>query len=450
MIRYDNKQHALRMIWNVHGSVLPRTLLPAFCAGVLTFLFAVDTCANGNATADANCQRQWIAEIQHPFAVQVFALVLGYVIVFRTNMALNRYRDGMTNIQLMTSKWGDAFMQLKAFCATEKATCSEEAIKKIDTFLVQNLHYFTLLDGLAMCVLRGEETGLNRFTYGGKPVSRHGMPEDEVDYTPQTGPDAIAKLKDPPADVPKFRVVGYVTEREARELAEAPDMVLYVAQWISESVSIMHVENTLTIPGPILSRFYQEMSNGMLGFNQAFKITFVPFPFPFAQILGILLVLFVFICPLMVAQMTRGRIIPPVLSFAAILGYWGLNQIAVELENPFGDDPNDLPLPETHDTFVNSLEEAYLSPPRPVNVRKPQPPPQIDEAVKILNDELQEQGVQERFSTKLNIRCLSVFGLADLEKKFGGNTQLAERMLRRIRDLVSAKGFDAADTKKTI
>ena len=33
----------------------------------------------------------------------------------------------------------------------------------------------------------------------------------------------------------------------------------------------MHVENTLTIPGPILSRFYQEMSNGMLGFNQAFK-----------------------------------------------------------------------------------------------------------------------------------------------------------------------------------
>jgi hypothetical protein len=212
----------------------------------------------------------------------------------------------------------------------------------------------------------------------------------------------------------------------------------------------MHVDATLTIPGPILSRFYQEMSNGMLGFNQAFKITFVPFPFPFAQILGILLCLFVFICPLMVAQMTRGRIIPPVLSFAAILGYWGLNQIAVELENPFGDDPNDLPLPETHDTFVNSLEEAFLSPPRPVNVRKPKAPPSIDEAVKILNDELQEQGISEKFSSKLNIRCLNVFGLSDLEKKFGGNTQLAERMHRRIRELVHTSTQEAArDVKKT-
>ena len=38
--------------------------------------------------------------------------------------------------------------------------------------------------------------------------------------------------------------------------------------------------------------------------------------------------------------------------------YWGLNQIAVELENPFGDDPNDLPLPETHVCFVDALEEA--------------------------------------------------------------------------------------------
>merc|ERR1719269_565334 len=105
-------------------------------------------------------------------------------------------------------------------------------------------------------------------------------------------------------------------------------MVLFVAQWISESVSIMHVDATLTIPGPILSRFYQEMSNGMLGFNQAFKITFVPFPFPFAQILAALLMLFCVICPIMVVVMTRGRFVPPMLCFVAIFGYWNLNMIA--------------------------------------------------------------------------------------------------------------------------
>ena len=46
--------------------------------------------------------------------------------------------------------------------------------------------------------------------------------------------------------------------------------------------------------------------------------------------------------------MTRGRFVPPMLCFVAIFGYWNLNMIAVELENPFGDDPNDLPLIETH------------------------------------------------------------------------------------------------------
>merc|ERR1719230_288360 len=145
----------------------------------------------------------------------------------------------------------------------------------------------------------------------------------------------------------RFRVIGEIDRHELELLQKAPDPTLMIGEWIAESVTRMSVEQKLTIPGPILSRFYQEMSNGMLGFNQAFKVTFVPFPYPFAQILAALLMLFCCICPIMVVQMTRGRIVPPLLCFAAIFGYWNLNQIAVELENPFGDDPNDLPLLET-------------------------------------------------------------------------------------------------------
>merc|ERR550537_1472006 len=169
--------------------------------------------------------------------------------------------------------------------------------------------------------------------------------------------------------------------------------MLCVAAWIAEAVTKMSVEGKLSIPGPILSRFYQEMSNGMLGFNQAFKVTFVPFPFPFAQILAMLLCLFCVICPIMVVQMTRGRILPSILSFSAILGYWGLNQIAVELEQPFGDDPNDLPLLETHSCFVDALEEAYMSAPRPVNLPKPPPPkPPVCPKIEELNAELLAKG----------------------------------------------------------
>merc|ERR1719321_1650689 len=151
-----------------------------------------------------------------------------------------------------------------------------------------------------------------------------------------------------------FRVVGHCSHQEQEQLDKVPDKLLCVAAWITEGVTRMSVTQKLSIPGPILSRFYQEMSNGMLGFNQAFKVTFVPFPFPFAQILAALLSLFCLICPIMVVQMTRGRFVPPMLCFVAIFGYWNLNMIAVELENPFGD----------------ALEEAFSAPPRPVNQRR--------------------------------------------------------------------------------
>ena len=53
--------------------------------------------------------------IRHPFACQIFAVVLGYVVVFRTNMALNRYWEGISNVQKMYCKWSDAYCQNVAF-----------------------------------------------------------------------------------------------------------------------------------------------------------------------------------------------------------------------------------------------------------------------------------------------------------------------------------------------
>ena len=42
----------------------------------------------------------------------------------------------------------------------------------------------------------------------------------------------------------------------------------------------------------------QELSNGMLGFNNCLKIADVPFPLPFAQLLLLLLVAFSLLIPL--------------------------------------------------------------------------------------------------------------------------------------------------------
>ena len=39
----------------------------------------------------------------------------------------------------------------------------------------------------------------------------------------------------------------------------------------------------------------------------------------------------------MIVKMTVGQVMSPILTFFVVMGYWGLNQIAVELENPYGD-----------------------------------------------------------------------------------------------------------------
>ena len=46
----------------------------------------------------------------------------------------------------------------------------------------------------------------------------------------------------------------------------------------------------LDVAAPIQSRMYQELSNGMLGFSNCLKIADVPFPLPYAQLLGLLLI----------------------------------------------------------------------------------------------------------------------------------------------------------------
>ncbi|KAF4721536.1 Zinc finger, RAN-binding domain containing 2, partial [Perkinsus olseni] len=245
-------------------------------------------------------------------------------------------------------------------------------------------------------------------------------------------------------NVSRLTVVGECSEEEVRHLEECSDKGLVVARWISETVSRSCLEGLITVPPPILSRCYQEISNGMLGFNQAFRVTLVPFPFPFAQLLALLLLVFVVICPTMVVKMTVGKILSPILSFFAVLGYWGLNQIAVELENPFGDDKNDLPLEHVHTAFVDGIhdcafaglaETEFADGRRLKQAPAPTAPAEAapsrtalaegDPLVVRLNQELAAQcGVpaERLFSRRLKLCDLLLFRESDLAVKFGNET----------------------------
>jgi hypothetical protein len=55
--------------------------------------------------------------------------------------------------------------------------------------------------------------------------------------------------------------------------------------WLQEFITREHLAgSTGKVAPPIVSQMYQFTSDGMIGYNHARKIAYIPFPFPHAQI----------------------------------------------------------------------------------------------------------------------------------------------------------------------
>mmetsp|Transcript_97005 Transcript_97005/g.172660 ORF Transcript_97005/g.172660 Transcript_97005/m.172660 type:complete len:273 (+) Transcript_97005:2-820(+) len=164
----------------------------------------------------------------------------------------------------------------------------------------------------------------------------------------------------------KLAIIGQMKRDEFNDLNAQPrqrvtimkgeqhlDRPIYVFEWICEDVNEL-IELT-GIPAPILSRVYQELSNGMLGFSQSIKMADIPFPFPFSQLMSVIMRMFTLVAPVGVAHFTQGSFLTPLLTFGITLVYWSLMGIAQELENPYAHGANQLPVIDLHDRFVEGL-----------------------------------------------------------------------------------------------
>lgn len=121
------------------------------------------------------------------------------------------------------------------------------------------------------------------------------------------------------------------------------------------NISINLGQGMLSIPPPILTRVYQEIGAGMAEFHDAQLISMWPFPFPYAQLSLFLTVLHMAISPLIMVQYTKSVWSACLLTCVSVVSVISLNIISLELENPFGEDNNDLPANEVHDHFRDSL-----------------------------------------------------------------------------------------------
>eukprot|EP00747_Dinoflagellata_sp_TGD_P187831 gnl/TRDRNA2_/TRDRNA2_45912_c0_seq2.p1 gnl/TRDRNA2_/TRDRNA2_45912_c0~~gnl/TRDRNA2_/TRDRNA2_45912_c0_seq2.p1 ORF type:complete len:375 (+),score=67.64 gnl/TRDRNA2_/TRDRNA2_45912_c0_seq2:130-1254(+) len=297
------------ILFRYHGSVFPKSLLVALPCAVLAGAFKyfeVD-----------GLERLYSKEdplLRDPEVYSGFAFLVGFLIVFRTNQAYNRYWGGVMSTVAMQAEWFDSASSLVAFCKAAKCDAS-----KVDEFMHKVARLFSLLDGAALCQLRGEPFLSCRDieVLDAKGLDREGL-------------RTIAAQ-------PEDRIVELIFQ--------------FIQQLMVESIGT----GVLTIPAPICSRAFQEFATGMVNFREALMITNVPFPFPFAQVAEILLIFHWVLTPFVLPLWTEQWYFTSTFTFIQVFILWSLNFIAKEIEDPFGDDYNDLELCEFQKEFNEHL-----------------------------------------------------------------------------------------------
>jgi len=370
MIQYNNKNHVY-IIFQWTGSVIPKCLPVGICTFILGLTLAI--IRKDGKTADVFGEEKYIRD---SFSCQVLAVVLGYLLVVRTNMALSRWMEGIGEIQLMTSKWTDAFISINGFWTGKTGT--QEVNDRILYARVRIAHWFSLMSCIAFGTLRSGKELSNlddlpikaMFPYvGDEPsklkkksftasrassstsqFSQLGSPKRRLTRKESHQLEEISSLD--------LSVLHAPTSEEVDRLDQVEDKVALIGLWIIQATMVEIRAGTLDAAPPILSRIYQQLSSGMLGFHQAHKVAMVPFPFPFAQMVSYILLMFYAVVPFYLDVFTASIGITPVISFLLPMTYCCLNRVGVELEEPFGTDRNDVDIDERHEAFIQILDDV--------------------------------------------------------------------------------------------
>merc|ERR1712232_877806 len=92
---------------------------------------------------------------------------------------------------------------------------------------------------------------------------------------------------------------------------------------------------------PLVSSALADLSQAMRCCEKG-KKTITPFPFPYEQTIKFLLIVHWMLLPFVVSGWTTRPSLAFVFCFIILVANWSLYQIAAELEQPFGDDANDI------------------------------------------------------------------------------------------------------------
>ena len=139
-------------------------------------------------------------------------------------------------------------------------------------------------------------------------------------------------------------------------MSRAYDRSLVVYSWLTEHIA-QHYKAEMEVAPPIASRVFHELALGHNDFMQAKKISDIPYPFPFEQMSNISLGVFALTLPAVICSEFSGpgdasdshhvhvfAFAASVCTFFVVAVFYCVSEVARELDDPFVNFPNELPL----------------------------------------------------------------------------------------------------------
>eukprot|EP00746_Dinoflagellata_sp_MGD_P048410 gnl/MRDRNA2_/MRDRNA2_219998_c0_seq1.p1 gnl/MRDRNA2_/MRDRNA2_219998_c0~~gnl/MRDRNA2_/MRDRNA2_219998_c0_seq1.p1 ORF type:complete len:328 (-),score=46.06 gnl/MRDRNA2_/MRDRNA2_219998_c0_seq1:41-922(-) len=159
----------------------------------------------------------------------------------------------------------------------------------------------------------------------------------------------VKKTKDSINDM-RERIAGFTDDMECQILypGENKNVPASESRWKHTDPVLLHFMLKLAIKdcgcqAPCMAKILTEITRLQMNFAQIDKMDKTQFPFPYAQLVKYLLVFWVFVMPITIAE-SCGPILTHLLSTLLTIAFFGMDMVAEVLESPFGEDPNDIDL----------------------------------------------------------------------------------------------------------
>ncbi|CAD7948538.1 unnamed protein product [Amoebophrya sp. A25] len=243
---------------------------------------------------------------------------LALLMSFRTSRGIARFWEGTGLMHQMRGEWFDTVSNCVSFSIQAKRQDPDGKSHKVQKFRHTLIRLMSLVHGYALQEVSGDLIDV-------ETIDKKGLHPKTIAYL-----DDLSSLY-------KFNKV---------------ELCLHLIQTLI--ISAYH-EGVLVVPPPILSRVFQTISRGFVHLLNTKKITDTKFPFPYVQLIIVSLCIYSVFTPLVLTSVLKNKVIVFILSFFPLWVLSGLNHVSIELENPFGDDDNDLPLGHFQDEMDRTL-----------------------------------------------------------------------------------------------